>query len=97
MALCGECKKFLNPNHILEKTNYKRTRVCKKGKEVDSLTLSCNSYIPNLTSAIEKHIDNSKKLSEVLSKSQSRPKLIKRKIKKSTKQLTLFSSGKNTL
>lgn len=39
--LCSECRYWLNPNDVLEETNYKRTRECEKGHEVDGLSYPC--------------------------------------------------------
>jgi len=47
MALCGDCKRFINPNYIpgmLDKPAEDRKVPCEKGKVVQSLDLCCEEY-----------------------------------------------------
>jgi len=72
MPVCGHCDFFNNPNEILEETDYKRTRECEKGREVDALYLSCHEYAGPSEPAGHPTAPSTT-IAEALSKSEKKP------------------------
>ncbi len=80
MPVCGHCNHFKNPNYVLEETNYRRTRVCKKGKDVQPLSDGYRCHSEKLARVVNQAIINDEDMEEVSKKlSKRKTKLVKRK------------------
>ena len=80
MPVCGHCNHFKNPNYVLKETNYRRTRVCKKGLDVQPLSDGCRDHSEKLARVLNQAVTNNEDMEEVSKKlSKGKTKLVKRK------------------
>lgn len=80
MPVCGHCNYFKNPNYVLEETNYRRTRVCEKGVDVQPLSDGYRCHSDTLYETVDQAITNNEDMGKVAKKLSKRPtKLVKRK------------------